>query len=65
MALYVDCAHTKKDPPSGDLWTAFADDEILLRLSLDAVKRQAVIVRVSHMGGVGDGFFDIVAYLVL
>jgi hypothetical protein len=64
MALVVGCAH-EIGSASGDLWTAFADDEILLRLSLDAVKRQAVIVRVSHMGGVGDGFFDIVAYPVL
>jgi hypothetical protein len=45
--------------------SAVADDEILLRLSLDAVKLKVVIVRVSHMGGVGEGLFEIVAYLVL
>lgn len=45
--------------------SAVADDEILLRLGLDAVKRQAVMVRISHVGGVGRGLFGIAEYLVL
>ena len=40
-------------------------DEGIPAAKLDVVKRQAVIVRVSYMGGVGEGLLGIAEYLIL